>query len=671
MSANNNDNNNVDNIQSFLESIAANNSPVVASFLSSGIDVNCISPLNLWSGNALAIAVESSVDDAILSMLLDAHANVASVDEQGNTALHIAILRGNERHATLLLNADAAVLSIANNARDTPLHLAAKCPDDALLRVCLHHDHTGVRRRVGALNRTVLHVAATNTNAAVAAMLLDASHTDAVNAVDRFGQTPLHVAIVSDNFAVVKLLVDAGARFDILDSDRRSPLHLAADRDDVRIVQLLLAAGAELSVNTHDRFGRSPLHRAAKLANEAVIVALLDPVRGRGPVINAACDLRQTPCHVAASNTNEKVLQALVDAGCDVNAVDGAGRTPAIIAARNSNERVIAQLVAAGCNGKHASKNFKVACLAAAANENENVIGVLIAAGIDADVASAACLTAASNFNEKVLEALIASGADFRAPDGELVTAAHIAAANPNERVVATLIKAGAKLDAYDRRGTAPLHIAAANSNAKVAALMVATDDGAATIDQPDQDGRTPVFFAVRDERMTVVEMLVCAGVDLDVRDVYGMTPLAMAVGTNEEMIALLVAGGVDVNASNTGWREFERAAFRRNTRIAALLLAAGVKLDGMRSRWLLEVWPQVAISTMDIDNGRRLVAATLTRLVRRRAADVVIGLQPLGLDALRMCEILLFACGPLARAVPFHKLWAIAVAAKHFRDSR
>jgi ankyrin repeat protein len=668
MSANNN--NNVD-IQSFLESIAANESSLVASFLSSGVDVNRVSPHNLWSGNALAIAVESSVDDAIVSMLLDAHANVAAVDEQGNTALHIAIQRGNARHATLLLNADRAVLSIANNARDTPLHLAAKCLDDALFRLCLLHDHTGVRRRVGALSRTVLHVAATNTNAAVTAMLLDALHPDAVNAVDRFGQTPLHVAVVSDNFAVVKLLVDAGARFDLLDSDRRSPLHLAADRDDVRVVQLLLAAGAELNVNTHDRFGRSPLHRAAKLANEAVIVSLLDAVRGAGPVLNAACDLRQTPCHVAASNTNEKVLQALVDAGCDVNAVDGAGRTPAIIAARNSNERVIARLVAAGCNGKHASKNFKLACLAAAANENENVIGVLIAAGIDADVASAACLTAASNFNEKVLEALIASGADFRAADGELATAAHMAAANPNERVVATLIKAGAKFDACNQRGVAPLHIAVANSNARVAALILATEDGASTINQPNHDGRTPVFFALSDERVTTVEMLICAGVDLDVRDAYGMTPLAMTVGTNEEMIVLLVAGGADVNEADAGWRGLERAAFRRNTRIAALLLAAGVKLDGARNRWLAQVWPQFAVNTVEIDDGRRRVAATQTRLVRRRAADVVIGLQPLGLDALRMCEILLFACGPLARAVPFHKLWAIAVAAKHFRDSR
>jgi hypothetical protein len=53
---------------------------------------------------------------------------------------------------------------------------------------------------------------------------------------------------------------------------------------------------------------------------------------------------------------------------------------------------------------------------------------------------------------------------------------------------------------------------------------------------------------------------------------------------------------------------------------------------------------------------------------VRDRALRVCIGLQSLELDALQLCEILLFASGRVAQLILFHIWWKIATTVKHFR---
>jgi len=68
------------------------------------------------------------------------------------------------------------------------------------------------------------------------------------------------------------------------------------------------------------------------------------------------------------------------------------------------------------------------------------------------------------------------------------------------------------------------------------------------------------------------------------------------------------------------------------------------------------------------IEAARRDIAKTRLDFVRDRAAEVCISLQSLQLNALQMCEILQFACGPVAQLIPFHIWWKIATTIKHFQ---
>jgi hypothetical protein len=61
------------------------------------------------------------------------------------------------------------------------------------------------------------------------------------------------------------------------------------------------------------------------------------------------------------------------------------------------------------------------------------------------------------------------------------------------------------------------------------------------------------------------------------------------------------------------------------------------------------------------VEAARREIAKVRLDFVRHRAWQVCIGLQSRSLDALQMCELLLFACGPVAPLIPFHQWWKIA----------
>lgn len=102
-------------------------------------------------------------------------------------------------------------------------------------------------------------------------------------------------------------------------------------------------------------------------------------------------------------------------------------------------------------------------------------------------------------------------------------------------------------------------------------------------------------------------------------------------------------------------------------------VLAGGADLDAADERgktprqFLAE--RQVTVDPQQVESARRDIARTRLDFVRDRAMQVCIGLQPLQLDALQLCEILRFACGPLARLITFHQWWKIVTTVKHFKS--
>ena len=129
---------------------------------------------------------------------------------------------------------------------------------------------------------------------------------------------PLHRAIDNKSMEEVLALLDGVTDLDVVDDRGRSPLHLAADWS-VEAVQVLLKAGANASVA--DIAGDTALH-----------------------VVACSIDMSSAP------GAKAMAIQALVDAGADVNAPGFNELQPLMIASTYSNVEAVRALLAAGAN---------------------------------------------------------------------------------------------------------------------------------------------------------------------------------------------------------------------------------------------------------------------------------------------------------------------------------
>jgi ankyrin repeat protein len=106
--------------------------------------------------------------------------------------------------------------------------------------------------------------------------------------------------------------------------------------------------------------------------------------------------------------------------------------------------------------------------------------------------------------------------------------ALHTACRTGNVTTTEDLLARGAYIQSQDNRGFSPLHTAAYAGQEQIVQLLLKRGASPVSI---DFDRRTPLHRAVQEAHENVVCMLIAAGNEsLDVQDVYGLTPLHLAV---------------------------------------------------------------------------------------------------------------------------------------------
>ncbi|XP_028280656.1 B-cell lymphoma 3 protein homolog [Parambassis ranga] len=241
--------------------------------------------------------------------LLSGIALATRQDEDGDTALHIAVVQGELaivcQLIQLLLWAHRG-LDIYNNLRQTPLHLAVITKQanmvDALLRagadpaaldrngqtalhLCCEYDQchclsvllslstssTCLERR-NYEGLTSLHLAVRSGHKDLVRMLLDAGAD--INAMDvKSGQTPLIHAVENNNTDMVHFLIENGCDVNSQSYSGNTALHSACGRGQVDTVRLLLKSGADSSIKNYHN------DTPVMVTNNKKIV---DVLRGRG-----------------------------------------------------------------------------------------------------------------------------------------------------------------------------------------------------------------------------------------------------------------------------------------------------------------------------------------------------------------------------------------------------
>ncbi len=287
------------------ESAFAGDFDTVYSLLVQGADVNDANAAVQYPPNprirksftALHLAAVSNPNPEVLSLLLDAGANIEARTELGRTPLRLAAQFNTTEVVEFLLDAGA---------------------------------DSDARSDTGS---TVLHLAVLSQNPALVALVLERGGNKDINATNNSGSTPLHYAVGYRGTDVVSLLLNNGADNDLNTITRRghSPLHIAVlskDNDVIRLIgergggQAIDRSAIEIRLTWRDgtyRFAGSPLRFAAWWwRNSPETDSLLFDL---GADIDSSENSEGfTPLHVAAADNNFELAGLLMDRGADVNA---------------------------------------------------------------------------------------------------------------------------------------------------------------------------------------------------------------------------------------------------------------------------------------------------------------------------------------------------------------
>ena len=515
--------------------------------------------------------------DKIIALVLDScgAAGVAAMLESRGyaqcTALDFAAAKGHVSTVRLLLARGAAPGALSRDGKSALMH-ASTCGFVEVVRI-LADAGAPVELHGGTQRMTPLLLAAANSHAAVVAELLRRG-ADA-SATSRTSETPLILAAAAGCVEAVEFLLMAP-----------SPAMAAAGGDGKRSEGALAGAGPprlptlqEIESRSTARAanGETALARACVLGHVAVVRRLLDLAPAR-PQTELKDSEGLAPIHRAAWNSHCEVIEALLDRGADIEAVNRNGNTPMARAAFVGHVRVIDLLAARG------------AALDARNLDGETPLGRAAAAGrVEAAVkllALGAALEAVNNDGDSPLHqaalagkadmvaALLARGASTVSINKRGNAALSLACCSGSFTAVGLLLDAGADVAAVNKSGDSPLALASWLGKTKVVELLL---ERGANVNTAIGDGRTPLMLASeRGYEDVVFKLCQQAMLNVNAVDAQGNTALLKAVrgGHMSIAVALLEAGADKSVVNKRGRAALDEALLLRNAPLAAALRA-------------------------------------------------------------------------------------------------
>lgn len=497
-----------------------------------------------------------------------------------------------------------------------------------------------------------------------------------VNRPDLDAQYPVSFAITANKFSILKKLIKAGANINVINKNGNTPLMDAILEGNEKAIDLLLAEGADVKIqNSH---GVSALSLAADAGLSSIedamyIDELMENHSGKKPVKNKVTNLlkflHKTSIWQAAGDGETEIIKRYIKQGGDKDVVNNEGKTLLMEAAKTGQKNIIKLLIDSGFNvnitdrqGNNVlqislqNKQFDAALILLESNLDVNhvnfdgqsalwmavqrgngaVVKKLIEKGADAKKSyenGFTLLMLASYFyyfNSEIIPSLIAAGVDVNAQDDLGVTALMIAVERGYLRPVEDLVNAGASLKTEDVTGRTALDYA--NNENLIAYLNAQYAKKYPVIIYPKI--KTTLVEAAKGNELSVLELLIKSGSNLEESDDHGATAIAIASRRGHlPLVKVLAQAGAKIDSINEyKMTPLHSAIINGHYEIAKYLIAQGANInsqDSYRGRtplhWVVRMshgGVQKTIPLMPLERAVKFLNLILEKNANRNLVD-------------------------------------------------
>lgn len=311
----------------------------------------------------------------------------------------------------------------------------------------------------------------------------------------RLARTSLHQKALKGHIDVIVRWLDKGGDPDVRATNGQTLLHAAVHGGQFEIVRLLVAHGADVNACSNETpYHTYPSQTAAYEGRLEILDELV--TRGADPTIQTenGCTL----LHLALLNAHLAVMQYLLDRGADMEIAAGSGVTPLSSATMHDFREATELLLRAGANP---NVEYGTGYTPLAQCRDREIVRLLIAYGADVNHV----------------------GRNGRTP---LFYAGSVDA-------IEEMLAHGARLDVIDLEGNTLLHVAVVE-----------------TVEIRYNKKTRESVYGATPEGWKIAKLFVERGLDINVRNQEGRTPLAIAIAEeNTDMASFLRAHGGVANA--------------------------------------------------------------------------------------------------------------------------
>ena len=335
--------------------------------------------------------------------------------------------------------------------------------------------------------------------------------------VDDKGATLLHHAAAHNQTDVMQYLMECGVNCDAVDNDGNTPLHLATISGSVEAIHCLLLNN-RASDTILNRALEAPLYIAVCVNDPKLVQAFIShphvEILQPGPDMN-------TPVHIAAIHDSIESFSVLCESSQMVQAVrrsDGYkitsknhhGLTAIHLAARNGSHRVLELLIQTTQRLQVFSPEEELEIL-----DSENATPLYFA--VDAG-------------HTETVKVLIKYGAIPTKSYGNRIPPLHLACAQGKLEMVKSMVEQFGRdiLSERDQYGRLPIFYGVISSHSAI--LIAFLDSDGVNLNATEDDGCTPLHFAIKCGNLSSVKELLSRGANPLIKNSQGSNSAHFAI---------------------------------------------------------------------------------------------------------------------------------------------